>query len=75
MSKSEKQRTMFLYADFDRSTSASPKRHSSFARDMMLEQFGKLGHLHDGQWRDHVDITADQLAGKRKLVLWQEPSS
>ena len=73
MSINEQQRTSNMYADFDRSTSTSSKRRSSFAREIMLSEFGKLGHLHDDQWRDHVDITADQLAEKRKLAMWREP--
>ena len=64
-----------MYADFDRSTSASPKRRSSFARELMLEQFGKLGHLRDEQWADHDDISAEQLAQKRKQVLWSGVAS
>jgi hypothetical protein len=47
----------------------SPKRRASFARSMMLEQFGWLGHLHDDDWRDHNDISAEHLAQKRKQVL------
>ena len=59
-----------MYADFDRSTSASPKRRSSFARELMLEQFGKLGHLRDEQWADHDDIDPEKLAEKRWLAIW-----
>ena len=59
-----------MYADFDRSTSAPPKQRSSFAREMMLEQFGKLGHLHDDQWADHDDFDPETLAEKRWLAIW-----
>ena len=66
---------MFMYAEFDRRTSTSPKRRFSFAHEMMLEQFGRLGHLHDGRWADHDDISAEQLAQKRKQVLWSGVAS
>ncbi len=59
-----------MYARIPSKSSTSPKRRSSFAREMMLEQFGKLGHLCDEQWADHIDVSADQLAEKRQLAIW-----
>ncbi len=52
-----------------------PHRSSNFAREMMLAEFGKLGHLCDEQWADHDDISAEQLAQKRKQVLWSGVAS
>ena len=62
-----------MYAPESCKSSASAR--SSFARSMMLEQFGKLGHLHDDDWRDHVDIDAKTLAEERARALWKEASS
>ncbi len=74
MSKSEKLRTMFMYADFDRSTSASPKRRSSFASDMAASQFGGR-YFGWREWGDFSDINPKTLDAKRKLALWRKSSS
>ena len=37
---------------------------------MMLEQFGKLGHLCDEQWADHDDLDPETLAEKRFRAIW-----
>ncbi len=47
-----------------------PNRHSSFAHQLMLSEFGKLGHLHDDQWADHVDVDPETLAEKRFHAIW-----
>ena len=58
-----------MYND-DSRNSRTPQRRSSFAHQMTLEQFGRLGHLHDGQWADYVDIGPDDLAEKRCRAIW-----
>ena len=66
---------MNIYTLGSHSSSTAPERRSSFARELMLAEFGKLGHLHDDQWADHDDISAEQLAQKRKQVLWSGVAS
>ena len=51
------------------------RRQSNFARDIARDAFGRLGHLYDDQWADHVDLSPKTLTEKRKRVLWREPSS
>ncbi len=68
-------RTIIMYAPDSPKSSTSPKRRSSFAADMARDAFGRLGHLHDNDWRDHNDISAEQLAQKRKQVLWSGVAS
>ena len=52
-------------------SSTSPKWRSSFAHEIMLAEFGKLGHLCDEQWADHVDVEPDELAEKRFRAIWR----
>ena len=47
-----------------------PRRQSNFARELMLSEFGKLGHLNDGQWADHIDVEPGELIEKRLLAIW-----
>ena len=51
------------------------QRRNAFAREAMLTEFGRIGHLRDEQWGGFTDISPKRLVIKRKLVLWQEPSS
>ena len=63
-----------MYSRHSRSSSSSPastnQRHHSFAHEIMRSEFGKLGHLNDDQWSDLTDIGPDELAKKRRLVIW-----
>ena len=61
---------MNIYTHASHSSSTSPKRRSSFAHEITLSEFGKLGHLNDGQWADHVDVEPDELAEKRFRAIW-----
>ena len=70
MSINEQQRTRNMYAPGVRKSISSPKRHSSFAHEITRFEFGKLGHLHDAQWADHVDIDPGGLAEKRFRAIW-----
>ncbi len=75
MSINEQQRTRNMYAPEAHKSITSPKRRASFAHELMLAEFGKLGHLHDAQWADHVDIDPGGLAEKRWRTIWREVSS
>ncbi len=70
MSINEQQRTSIMYARIPSKSSTSPKRRSSFAHELMLSEFGKLGHLNDGHWADHIDIDPDELFEKRFRAIW-----
>ena len=59
-----------MYAPESRKSTTSPLRRSSFARDMARDAFGKLGHLHDGEWADHHDIHPGELTEKRIRAIW-----
>ncbi len=64
-----------MYTQIPDKSSTSPNRRPSFAHEIMLAEFGKLGHLHDAQWADHVDIDPGGLAEKRWRTIWREISS
>ena len=70
MSINEQQRTHNMYAPESHKSNTSPRRRSSFAHDLMLSEFGKLGHQCDEQWADHVDVEPDELAEKRFRAIW-----
>ncbi len=57
-----------------RSPSKSLTRSTSngvdFAHEMMLAEFGKLGHLRDGEWVEHDDIDPETLAKNRQRAIW-----
>ncbi len=59
-----------MYTQIPNKSSTSPKRRSSFARDMARDAFGRLGHLHDDQWANFFDASPDQLSEKRFRVIW-----
>ena len=47
-----------------------PPKRRTFARDIMLAEFGQFGHWSDGQWADHVDLDPKTLAEKRIRATW-----